>query len=88
MPRCKSCGDEIAFVKTSAGRWMPVNGLDYETYHLHLQDPSEPQMTLCTENGAVFSGRIGRAYESGTTQIRGREVHWATCSHAEQHRRK
>jgi len=86
--KCRSCGEDIAFVKMDSGKWMPVNGLESETYSLHLQDRGEPQMTVVTDAGACFTGRIGKAHESGTTQVRGREVHWATCPQAKQHRKQ
>ena len=88
MPKCKSCGDEIAFVKSLSGAWIPVNGLEAETYYLHMNDRREPQMVIVTENGATFRGRIGKANDNGTTQLRGRESHFATCPHPDQHRKK
>ena len=88
MPRCRSCGEEIAFVKTAKGKMTPVNGLEPKTYHLHLGDRQEPQMAVVTDEGQIVRGLIGKAHESGTIQVRGRESHFATCPQSEQHRRR
>lgn len=41
---CKSCGAPIEFVKTPAGKWMPV-------------DPGK-RVTIVTDGGEVRAGRI------------------------------
>ena len=88
MATCKSCGEEIGFVKMQSGKFMPVNGMEQETYYLDLNDRAEPQMMVVTENGACFKGRIGRSNEDGVMQVKGRESHFATCPFADSHRKE
>lgn len=88
MARCKSCGEEIAFVRTRAGKWMPVNGTEPETYYLFLNDQGEPHMMVVLEDGTCILGRIGKATDNGVCKLRGYESHFATCSQAEQHRQR
>ncbi len=42
MPTCKSCGAEIEFIRTKAGRLAPVN---------------QKRITIVTNSGDVISGR-------------------------------
>lgn len=63
MPRCKSCGAEIRWEKTPAGKHMPM-------------DPRPEKR--------IVLGRVnGLAYVVDTYM-----PHWATCTSADEHRRK
>ena len=80
MARCKSCGAEISWVKTTAGKLMPVDepGIPY------IEDPSGKEVFV-TYNGAVVRGNR-RSYSSGSYPI-GHISHFVTCPNADRHRR-
>ncbi len=87
MPRCRSCGETIDFVRLRSGNLMPVEAATTETYYLHLDAPGAPQMVLVTEDGDLVRGRLGRQHESGVTKVVGSESHFARCPGAAEFRR-
>lgn len=68
MTTCKGCGREIRWVKTEAGRPMPV---DAEGVHFIAGGGPD---TFITKEGKTLRGQRGR---SGTHY--GYIPHWATC---------
>ena len=85
--KCRGCGEDIYFVKSTRGKNIPVNGLEPDTYYLHLRDYGEPQMIVVVETGECIRGRIGKATDNGVTMVRGNESHFATCPHADEFRK-
>lgn len=75
-------------MKLPSGKLMPVEGLDVETYYLHLGQPGAPQMVLVSENGDIIRGRMGDVNESGVLKVLGRESHFARCPAADQFRKE
>ncbi len=87
MTRCRSCHEEIDFVKLRSGKLMPVEAATTETYYLHLGAPGSPQVVLVTEDGDVLRGRLGTQHESGMAKVLGSESHFARCPDAGSFRR-
>lgn len=82
MSRCKSCGAEIIWIKTPAGKAMPCNPEPVPFMPLAIGD-----LQLVTENGYVVRGVRARAGGS-MTAIGGYISHFATCPAADKHRRR
>lgn len=81
MSRCKSCGAAIEWVKTTAGRLMP---LDPDRQVLRLAPKGETM--LVTDDGRIIRGALGEGPAPFGTDT-GRTSHFATCPGAGQHRR-
>lgn len=77
---CKGCGRLIGWIRTSAGKSMPV---DYEAV-LYWQDP-EGKQKIVTPNGEVVSARLFGTSEACTGK--GYMSHFATCPQAEAFKR-
>ena len=82
MSRCRSCGEEIDFVRLRSGKLMPVEAATTETYYLHVGAPGVPHMALVTEDGDILRGRLGKQHETGVTKIVGSESHFSRCGDA------
>lgn len=78
MARCRSCGAEILFIKTSGGKLTPVNA-DPVRFDFQLGGKDR----IVTGNGEVITGVIS---ESG--EEKGYVSHFATCPDANQFRRR
>lgn len=76
MATCKACGEEIRFIQTPAGKYLPV---DADSLKLHTL---EPGLVVVTEEGQVIKG-----IQSGRPSLYGYTPHWATCTHPDQFRR-
>ena len=80
MARCKGCGAEIDWIKTRAGKNMPV---DPEPVFVAVDDGSD---FFVTDEGEVIHGREIPAND-GSAEV-AFVSHWATCPVAGQFRRK
>lgn len=78
MTRCRSCGQQILWVRMKSGRSMPCDTLLIP----YRQDP-EGELMLVTPEGTVVRGTEDR--DSPTAGYRS---HFATCPNAGEHRRK
>jgi succinylglutamate desuccinylase len=77
MTLCKSCNAKIDFIKTTAGKWMPVDP-DYVDY-----EDAENGDVLITDGGVVYTVDHQKNY----TSVSGRVSHFATCPNADKHRK-
>lgn len=81
MPRCKSCGAPIVWVKTYNGKQMPC-------------DPGwVPFWAKLKAKGKVIDkagNTVSCLFDGDPNEISGvgRIPHWATCPNAAQHKRK
>lgn len=75
MPICKACGENIAWIRTRAGKKMPVDADSFAQHQL------TPGVTVVTEAGDVLRG--GRHVASA---VYGYIPHWSTCQYADQFR--
>lgn len=77
---CRSCGARILWVKTPAGRWMPVDeGLHGFRLAEHGKD------TLVNDQGEVIKCTLDFEGEpDGLAHM----PHWATCPNADMHRKR
>ena len=77
---CKSCGKEIVWIKTIAGKAMPCDA-EPRYYCQHMGDKSK----IVTPNGEVLSCEILENPEQATGI--GYTPHWGTCSAPNRFRR-
>ena len=83
MGQCKTCGSEILWVKTSAGKWLPLDPVAVEggnicldgNYNAEILSP--PQCEELEKGAAKRGAPAPRLYKS----------HFATCPQAAGHRR-
>ena len=68
---CKGCGAEIKFIKTPAGKWMPVNIRPVKVI------PDEEGKFYVTSDGRVIKARPAERGEEGS--VSAFIPHWATC---------
>lgn len=80
MARCKGCGAEIGWIRTPAGKAMPV---DPEPVYVAVDDGSD---VFVTDVGEVIHGRAVPAND-GSAEV-AFVSHWATCPEAGRFRRK
>lgn len=80
--KCRSCGQQVIWIKTVAGKNMPCNPT-LVTY----KDQQGGKEKIVTPNGEVHSAEI---VESGTPNATGIGYisHFATCPNAARHRKK
>lgn len=82
MAFCKSCGAQIVWVKTKAGKAMPCDAHKV----LGELDPNGKDI-LVTEDGEVVKCNTGMSCYTGKIVV-GYTSHFATCPYADKHRRK
>ena len=80
MARCRGCGAEIDWIRTRAGKNMPV---DPEPVFVAVDDGSE---VFVTDEGEVIHGRAVPTND-GSAEV-AFVSHWSTCPVAGQFRRK
>lgn len=80
--KCRSCGQQVIWIKTVAGKNMPCNPT-LVTY----KDQQGGKEKIVAPNGEVHSAEI---VESGTPSATGIGYisHFATCPNAARHRKK
>ena len=81
MARCRSCGAEIVFQRTRAGKSMPC-----DPRLVPFWADIRAKEKVITEDGDVVSCRLEGEPEEMTNV--GRIPHWATCPSAGQHRKR
>lgn len=83
LPRCKSCGAEIFWIKMTSGKSMPVDAapISYSD-NLHPSAKGENILTLVTEEGTIV-----RTVFDPAGDRTGYTSHFATCPNANAHRR-
>ena len=80
MAKCKSCGAEIVFVKTSGGKLMPCDA--HPVRYWQLEKGKGKVVTLSGEViSCVFEGE---RFPTGCAHV----PHWSTCPNADSHRKK
>ena len=82
MSICRGCGAQIEWIKTTAGRNMPV---DPEPVFV-IEGEGRDRFVL--DDGAVIAGRIARPEEERPEPAVVCGPHWKTCSNAEYCRRR
>jgi len=76
MAECRSCGAEIKFIKTTRGKWMPV-------------DPEQIQAKDCELNNVIVKedGTVITVTPYTSDDTVGYVSHFATCPNAEEHKK-
>lgn len=78
--KCRACGAEIFFIKTPAGKSMPLNAEPVD----FVPDLNGPEKYVTAE-GAVVRGCVPQGGEPDIH--RGWIAHWATCSNSDYFRK-
>lgn len=80
MPKCRTCGAEIVWIRTPAGKTMPCDATP-----VCYKDKPGGRGKIVTPNGTVLSCEypVDDDKASGVGYV----PHWATCSDPERHRR-
>jgi len=81
MARCKSCGTEIKWIRMKTGISMPVDAKPI-SYRIAVPGATGT-LKLVTPEGRLVSG----FFDPGS-DLKGYTSHFATCPHANQHRRR
>jgi hypothetical protein len=79
--KCRACGAEIMFIKSVAGKTIPVNA-EQITY----EQKAGGSMKVVTPNGEVISGELAGDPQKATGI--GYISHFATCPEADSFRKK
>ena len=84
MSVCKSCGQEIKWIKMASGKSMPVDalGISYSE-ELHPNAKGDNVLTLVTDRGTIVRTVFDPAGDKT-----GYTSHFATCPNANAHRRR
>ena len=85
MPKCRSCGAEIRWIRMQSGKSMPV---DPKMLAARLPEADEKTEVLITEGGATIRGVVCELGFLDDIQWPCFRPHWASCPHADQHRKK
>ena len=81
MAKCRSCGAEIAFMKTRNGKGMPC-----DPGWIPFWADIKAKDKIVTTDGDVVNCRLDG--DPAELTGLGRVPHWATCPYADQHRRR
>lgn len=84
MGKCKGCGANVLWIRTTSGRMMPCNPVPVPYYS---EEAGDPNATLVTFDGLVVKCYVGDVIDYAPSGI-GYVPHWATCPAAGQFRRK
>lgn len=82
MSLCKGCGAPIEWIRTTEGRYMPV---DPEPVFI-IEGPGPD--SFITDEGEVIRGRAATAEEKNNGLEVAFVTHWKTCPAADSFRRK
>jgi hypothetical protein len=75
VPKCHSCGAEIVFIKTTAGKYMPCDaGL------ILFDECQHGGKTFVTPDGRVVGGALPVGNNVIANPQKGYTPHWANCN--------
>ena len=77
MAKCRGCGEEIIFIKSSAGKFIPCNPSKV-TY----SNPGKGKARVVTQSGEVVSCTIVADDDTSKAVGVGYIPHWSTCKAA------
>ena len=80
MPKCRSCGAEIMFIRMKYGKYNPVDPIKRT-----IKQDSGPER-LVTETGDVITGTFASLEEGANGE--GYISHFATCPDANRYRQR
>ena len=73
------CGEYIKFIRTTAGRHIPVPDVEPETQYFFPDQPGHAQVIIVTEGGDVLRGREGKQTDNGVAKVEGWRSHFSDC---------
>ena len=83
MVKCKGCGEEIIFIKSPAGKFIPCN-----PSKVIYSNPGEGKARVVTQSGEVISCTVGADDDTSKAVGVGYIPHWSTCKAANQFRKR
>lgn len=88
-PQCAGCKAIIRWVRTRAGKAMPVDPERLAEWITETPPAGTEarRITLVTPDGALVTGYHGSVLTPGARAIEGYTPHWATCSKAKDFKR-
>ena len=82
---CRSCGARILWVRTKAGKAMPLNEVPVPEGNVIISmGPARGQQTAIVESKEESAARRANPIDVARVAF---VPHWATCPSAQQHRR-
>lgn len=84
MSRCRSCGAEIIWIRTKAGKQMPV---DTKTERF-IADPEGDRLYVMNDGHTMRGTPVRPGEENAAGVSSGHTSHFATCPNAKKHRRR
>lgn len=85
---CKGCGAAIRWLKTPAGKSMPVDPGWLSEWVVSEPTAGAKRITLTTGDGSTETGWLASVITPGARQIEGYMAHWSTCPRAWQFRKR
>lgn len=83
MAKCRGCGEEIIFIKSPAGKFIPCN-----PSKVLYSNPGKGKARVVTQSGEVVSCTIGADDDTSKAAGVGYIPHWSTCKAASQFRKR
>ena len=83
MAKCRGCGEEIIFIKSSAGKFIHCN-----PSKVIYSNPGKGKARVVTQSGEVVSCTIVADDDTSKAVGVGYIPHWSTCKAASQFRKK
>lgn len=85
MPKCKSCGKKIVWIRTHAGSAMPCDA--EQVYYRYTYGGKH---RIVTPNGEVLACELmdGEKDDLSRATGVGYVPHWSTCPNADRHRKR
>ena len=83
MARCRGCGKEIIFVRSSGGKFIPC-----DPSQVIYSKPGKGKARVVTPNGEAISCTVGTGDDTSEAVGVGYIPHWSTCEAANQFRKK
>lgn len=82
MPKCKSCGKQIKYIRMKSGSLMPVDSTDM----VPVRPGGGKTVCIVTPSGEVILG--DPVWRGHPEAVLGYVSHFATCPDAEKYRRE
>lgn len=84
MARCNSCGAEVIWIRTKAGKQMPV---DTKTERF-VPDPKGSRLYVMNDGHTMKGEPVLPGNDNMQGICSGHTSHFATCQNAKKHRRR
>jgi hypothetical protein len=86
-PTCAGCHAIIRWLKTTAGKAMPIDPEKLQEWVTDTARQTAPKITLVTTDGRMETGWQASVITPGSRSIEGYVPHFATCPKAKDFKR-